>query len=189
QANLDMMQAAGVPLERCAASGRPGGPPCDKNKAWWTEEEYKQRIAAASGRGDPSRQMIEKGEYGRALLSGVTDPSTPQRQTTLIVDPPNGLLPPLTPEGKRLALEMRSGWSLPGESPAYDSPADFDSWDRCITRGMPSSMMPYPYNGGLGCRPVPHQLVLWLETIHHEPVLPTGLRPLSPPGHTYSMGD
>ena len=76
----------------------------------------------------------------------MTDPSTPQRQTTLIVDPPNGLLPALTPEGKRRALEMRSGWSLPGESPAFDSATDFDSWDRCITRGMPSSMMPYRYN-------------------------------------------
>src|SRR5438876_11912723 len=109
QANLNMMQAAGVPLERCAPGGRPGGPPCDANKAWWTEEEYKQRIAAASGRGDPGRQLIEKGEYGRALLSGVTDPSTPQRQTTLIVDPPNGRLPSLTPAGKRRALEMRRG--------------------------------------------------------------------------------
>src|SRR5438128_6962710 len=149
QANLNMMQAAGVPLERCAPGGRSGGPPCDPNKAWWTEEEYKQRIAAASGRGDLGRQLIERGEYGRALLSGVTDPNTPQRQTTLIVDPPNGRLPPLTPEGKRRALEMRSGWSLPGESPAFDSVTDFDSWDRCITRGMPSSMMPYRYNRGV----------------------------------------
>src|SRR5437867_9042187 len=122
QANLNMMQAAGIPLERCANATRFGGPPCDMNKAWWTEEEHKQRIAAASGRGDLGRQLIEKGEYGRALLSGVTDPSTPQRQTTLIVDPSNGLLPALTPEGRRRALEMRSGWSLPGESPAYDSP-------------------------------------------------------------------
>ena len=51
QANLNMMQAAGVPLERCANATRFGGPPCDMNKAWWTEDEYKQRIAAASGRG------------------------------------------------------------------------------------------------------------------------------------------
>ena len=43
QATLNMMQAAGVPLERCANSYRFGGPPCDMNKAWWTEEEYKQR--------------------------------------------------------------------------------------------------------------------------------------------------
>jgi hypothetical protein len=55
QANLNMMQAAGIPLERCANAARFGGPPCDMNKAWWTEDEYKQRVAAASGRGEPDR--------------------------------------------------------------------------------------------------------------------------------------
>ena len=93
QANLNMMQAAGVPLERCANATRFGGAPCDMNKAWLTEEELKERIAIVAGRGDLGRQLIEKGEFGRALLSGVTDPATPQRQTTLIVDPPNGLPP------------------------------------------------------------------------------------------------
>ena len=44
-----MMQAAGVPLERCANAIRFGGPPCDMNKAWWTEEELKQRIATPPG--------------------------------------------------------------------------------------------------------------------------------------------
>src|SRR5215467_7289778 len=63
QATLNMMQAAGVPLERCANATRFGGPPCDMNKAFWTEEEFKQRVATASGRGDPGRQLIEKGEY------------------------------------------------------------------------------------------------------------------------------
>src|SRR3989454_5933152 len=72
QANLNMMQAAGIPLERCANATRFGGPPCDMNKAFWTDAEFKQRVDAASGRGDPGRQLIEKGEYGRALLSGVT---------------------------------------------------------------------------------------------------------------------
>ena len=111
QANLNMMQAAGVPLERCANAVGRGS--CDMNKAWWTEAEYKADIDRRAGRGDPGRQLIEKGEFGRALLSGVTDPSMAQRQTTLIVDPPTGLLPDLTPEGKRRALTMRSGWSLP----------------------------------------------------------------------------
>jgi hypothetical protein len=61
-------------------------------------------LAAAAGRGDLGRELIAKGEFGRALLTGVTDPATPQRQTNLIVDPPNGLLPALTPEAKRRAL-------------------------------------------------------------------------------------
>src|SRR5262249_37269081 len=93
QANLNMMQAAGIPLERCANATRFGGPPCDMNKAWWTEDEFKQRVAAASGRGDPGRQAIEKGEYGRALLSGGTDPGNPQRATTPLVAPPTPTLP------------------------------------------------------------------------------------------------
>jgi len=189
QATLNMMHAAGVPLERCAGGGRPGGPPCDPNKAWWTEEEYKQRIASASGRGDVSRQAAERGEFGRALLSGATDPATPQRQTTLIVDSPNGLLPPLTPEGKRRALEMRSGWSLPGESPAYDSPTDFDSWDRCVTRGMPSSMMPYRYNGGFRIWQAPHVVVFELEMIHNARVIFTDGRPPLPSAHKQYMGE
>ena len=31
QATLNMMQAAGIPLERCANATRFGGPPCDMN--------------------------------------------------------------------------------------------------------------------------------------------------------------
>src|SRR5512134_296204 len=61
RAQLNMMQAAGIPLERCANSYRaalpPGagpvtgpaggvGPPaaCDMNKKWLTDEEYAQRM-------------------------------------------------------------------------------------------------------------------------------------------------
>ena len=176
EATLNMMQSAGIPLERCA-NARYGGPPCDANKVWWTEEEHKQRLDAAAGRGDLGRQLIEKGEFGRALLSGVTDLATPQRQTTLIVDPPNGRLPAITPEGKRLALQMRSGWSLPGESPTYDAATDFDSWDRCITRGMPSSMMPYRYNGGFKIWQAPGIVAFDLEMIHDARIIYTDGRP------------
>src|SRR5690606_41551193 len=39
RANLNMMQAAGVPLERCGNSYRPGAPPCHMQTAWLTEQE------------------------------------------------------------------------------------------------------------------------------------------------------
>ena len=123
QATLNMMQAAGVPLERCANSYRFGGPPCDMNKKWWTDEEYKERLAAARGRGDLGRELIAKGEFGRALLTGVTDPATPQRQTNLIVDPPNGLLPDLTPEAKRRALADGQFVVAAGRGPGVRGPA------------------------------------------------------------------
>ena len=184
-ATLNMMQAAGVPLERCA--GARGG--CDPNKAWRTDAEYKQAIDAAAGRGDRGRDLIAQGNFGAALLAGVTDPATPQRQTTLIVDPPNGQLPALTAEGKRRALLMRSGWSLPGESPSYDGPADFDSWDRCTTRGMPSSMMPYRYNGGFRIWQAPGVVVFELEMIHDARVIFTDGRPPLKAAHKGYMGD
>jgi hypothetical protein len=186
-ATLNMMQAAGVPLERCANAVGRGN--CDMNKAWRTEQEYKQDIDARAGRGDLGRQLIEQGEFGRALLSGVTDPSMAQRQTTLIVDPPSGLLPELTPEGKKRALAMRSGWSLPGESPSYDGPNDFDSWDRCTTRGMPSSMMPYRYNGGFRIWQAPGVVVFELEMIHDARVIFTDGRPPLKSQHKQLMGE
>ena len=188
QATLNMMQAAGVPLERCAGA-RFGGPPCDMNKAWLTEEEYTQRLAAAAGRVDVGRQLIEQGNFGRALLSGVTDPSTPQRQTTLIVDPPDGRLPALTPEGKRRALEMGSSWALPGEDPIYENALDFDFWDNCRSRGMPSSMMPYRYNGGFAIRQAPGVVVFDLEMIHDARVIYTDGRPPLAAPHKQYMGE
>lgn len=189
QATLNMMQASGVPLERCANRYRFGGPPCDMNKRWNTQEEYEQRVAAALGRGDLGRQLIEQGNFGRALLAGVTDPGTPQRQTTLIVDPPNGLLPDLTPEGKRRALTMGSSWALPGEDPVYENPLSFDFWDNCRSRGMPSSMMPYRYNGGFRIMQAPGIVVFDLEMIHDSRVIYTDGRPPLSSAHKQYMGD
>jgi hypothetical protein len=114
------------------------------------------------------------------MLTGLTDPSIPQRQTSLIVDPPTGLLPPLTPEGKRRAALAKSDWALPGETIAFDGPEDFDSWDRCITRGLPSSMMPYRYNGGFSIRQAPGYVIFDLEMIHEARVIPTDGRPPLP---------
>ena len=61
---------------------------------------------------------------------------------------------------------MRSSWALPGEKLTFDWVTDFDSWDRCITRGMPSSMFPYRYNNGLRIMQAPGMVVLDLEMIH-----------------------
>jgi hypothetical protein len=195
-AMLDMMQASRLPLERCAdsypsrllptflfgeRSSEQWQRPCDMDKAWLTKEEYDARVEAWRLSVDASRQALSQGDLGSSLRSGTVDPNIPQRQTNLIVDPPNGLLPALTPEGKRRALQMGSSWALPGENHTYDSAADFDSWDRCITRGMPSSMMPYRYNGGFRILQAPGYVIFQLEMIHEARVIPTdGRTPLAP---------
>jgi hypothetical protein len=173
QATLNMMQASRVPLERCASSYRPGTPPCDMNKKWLTDEEYDERMEAAGLRVDRTLELLEEGDVTAAYRQR-SDPSIPQRQTNLIVDPPNGMLPALTPEAKRVAYEYGSDWALPGEDINFQSQDDFDSWDRCITRGMPSMMMPYRYNGGFKIHQTPGYVIFDIEMIHEARIIPTG---------------
>ena len=191
QAMLNMMQAAGVPLERCRGGGGFGGPaaPCDVNDVWRSEEDYNRMVEQAQGRVDRSRAALEAGDVGASLASGLTDPSIPQRQLSLIMDPPDGQLPTITEEGKRRAKLMRSGWSLPGEEHPFDWATDFDSWDRCITRGMPSSMMPYRYNGGFRISQAPGYVILDLEMIHESRIVPTTDQPAIDPEIKQYMGE
>jgi hypothetical protein len=178
-----------VPLERCAG-GRAGGPPCDPDKAFLTDEEYKARLDAAAGRGDRYAAAMKSGDLGRAFNAGNTDPTAPQRQTSLIVDPPNGHLPAMTEEGKRLASLMRSSWSTSdSEVLTFDSEYDFDTWDRCITRGMPASMFPFRYNNGVQIIQTPGYVVLNLEMIHDARIIPLGNRPALSPKITEWMGE
>jgi hypothetical protein len=203
-AMLDMMQASRLPLERCADSypsrllatflfGERSSPewqtPCDVAKAWLTEEEYEERLEAWQNAIDVSEQALADGNLGLSLRTGAIDPNRPQRQTNLLVDPPNGLLPTVTAEGKRRALEMRSSWALPGENHSYDSAGDFDSWDRCLTRGMPSSMMPYRYNGGFRILQAPGYVIFQLEMIHEARVIPTDGRPSLAPEIKQYLGE
>ena len=172
-----------VPLERCAGFGGRGGtppPPCDQQKAFFTEDEYRARQAATAGRGDRYADAIKAGNLGGAFQAGIVDPTVPQRQTSLIVDPPNGRLPEMTDEGKRLSALMRSSWALPGETPTYDSEFDFDTWDRCITRGMPASMFPFRYNNGVQIIQAPGYVILNMEMIHEARIVPIGGPATSP---------
>jgi hypothetical protein len=184
-----------VPLQRCAGGGRgrPGGPPpspCDPNKAFLSEEEYQSRLGQAATQVDRHAAAIAAGNFGQALQSGVTDPTFPQRQTSLIMDPPDGKLPELTPEGKRLSALMRSSWALnQDEKQTWDAPEDFDTWDRCITRGMPSSMFPFRYNNGVEIMQVPGYVILNMEMIHEARIVPVDGRPAMSPAIKQWMGE
>lgn len=175
-----------VSLQRCAPAfgpPRPGGPPpppCDPHKAFLTEAEFKAVQDRVAKQPDRYKQDVKAGEAGRAFLAGVMDNFTPQRQTSLIMDPPDGKLPEMTAEGKRLSGLMKSSWPLPGEKLEFDSYKDFDSWDRCITRGLPASMFPFRYNNGLQIIQTPGYVVLRMEMIHEARIVRLNAPPVSP---------
>ena len=62
----------------------------------------------------------------------------------LVVDPADGRIPPLTPDAQARIAAMPPARSSFTNGP-WESPADCSLYDRCITRGIPGSMMPAIY--------------------------------------------
>ncbi len=98
----------------------------------------------------------------------------PLTQVALIVDPPDGRLPPRTPDGEAraaAAAEARAGAGRPA------GPEDMGSWVRCITQGLPRLMVPGVYNNGLQIVQSPGHVAIQKEMIHETRVIPTTLQP------------
>ena len=127
-----------------------------------TDEEFAQR------------QEALKRQFAGFVLGAWGEQGGAQRQTSLIVDPKDGSLPALTAEGRRRAPYFRSSW----QNIPWDWVDDFDTWDRCITRGLPPSMLPMQYSNGLQIHQSPGDVVLRVEMIHEARIIPLGKPPL-----------
>jgi catechol 2,3-dioxygenase-like lactoylglutathione lyase family enzyme len=98
----------------------------------------------------------------------------PLTQVAMIVDPPNGRLPSLTPDGEARAAAAADAARNAGR-PA--GPEDMGSWVRCITQGLPRLMMPGVYNNGLQIVQSPGYVAIQKEMIHETRVIPTTPQP------------
>jgi len=96
------------------------------------------------------------------------------KRTSLIVDPPNGRMPPLTPEAQASAAARRAARAERGPA---DSWADRNLWERCITRGLPDGMLPGPYNNNVRLLQTPGYVVILTEMIHDARFVPLDGRP------------
>jgi hypothetical protein len=101
----------------------------------------------------------------------------PPRQTSLIVDPPNGRMPALTPEGqkRRTALAARQTALSPQRPPA--SWEDYDFYIRCISRGLAGSILPSSYDNGTQIVQAPGYVTLLHEKVHEARIIPLDKRP------------
>jgi hypothetical protein len=130
-----------------------------------TDEEF----TAAQKSAEDRNTRFQSGAIPQADAGAAT------RLTSLMVDPPNGRFPELTARGKQLYAQMRGSYKP--EQTVFDTPDDFDSWDRCITRGLPVSMLPRNYNNGIRIMQFPGYVVILLEMAHEARVIPTSPRP------------
>ena len=137
------------------------------DRASLTDAEY-QAARAASAKA--AKGYAAEAAAGKMGSSHWLEPSQvePLRQTSLIVEPANGRIPPMTEAGKARAAAMKSSWS----QKVFDSLDDFNSLDLCITRGLPASMTPFPYNNGVRIFQGPGYVAIQLELVHETRIIP-----------------
>ena len=161
-----------TPLERPAGLGA---------RELLTDEEL-----AAAAAANAQRRIDTGGprEGDPILLQGYNQFWMPRRevsrQTSLIVDPPDGRIPPLTPAGaRREAQAFESSQGVPALDASLrrhsDGPEGRSLWERCLTRGLPR--LPDFYNNNALLLQTPDHVVIQMEMIHETRVIPLDRRP------------
>src|SRR5438132_5025968 len=155
----------GTPLERDRSLG---------TRAVLTEEEFAKRVSFAEEQNEidtaPTVSPNPRIARGGTFVTCEQDPNLcrngvrigppnywdergkPNRQASLVIDPPDGRIPALTPDAQKLVADRNAGRrgrtcaAAPGG--CHDSWEDESLWDRCITRGLTGSILPNGYNTG-----------------------------------------
>jgi hypothetical protein len=151
------------------------------DRLYLTDEEFKAKQASAEAQSKQRASgTLPSAETGAVAI----------RQTSLIVDPPNGQFPALTDYGKQLQAKMNSTYK-PGKDAemSYDGISDFGPWDRCITRGLPVSMLPRNYNNGIRITQSPGFVIITVEMAHEARIIPTTPMPKLDPEIKQWLGE
>jgi hypothetical protein len=108
------------------------------------------------------------------------------RQTSLIIDPPDGKMPAVTTEAEKRRATRDQGTF--GGGP-FDKTEDFTMYDRCITRGIVGSVLPVVYGNGNRIIQAPGQVIISYEMVHDTRVIYTDGRPHLGKGVRQLLGD
>ena len=108
-------------------------------------------------------------------------------RTSLIVDPPDGRIPPLTPEGQQKRAAADAARRRP-----FEGPEDLNHVERCLTYGMPRLSGTNTGAGPLGYYQIvqtPSHIALFLEAIHEARIITLDGRPHTSPSARQWQGD
>jgi len=161
--------------------------PAGEERAFLTDEEMaalnRQRaVSLAAQDAAPVQQYQASGNVGAYasywLDSGDTVLST--GQTSLVVDPPSGRAPV-----KQWALDAKA-YNLANEGDHYQH---LSVWDRCISRGVPGSMLPAGYNNVYRIVQTPDHIAIQHEMIHDVRIIPFSDQPHISSNIRQWMGD
>jgi hypothetical protein len=106
-------------------------------------------------------------------------------RTSLLVDPPDGRIP-MTKAGIQRLVERENARAHRGEA---DSWLDRNSWERCISRAMPTAMIPNLYNNYYQVFQTPTHVAILIEMIHDVRIIPLDGRAHFPGSVRRWLGD
>ena len=153
-----------------------------QGQAFLTNEEaaaFAARAAQreADGESRPTAQQTAGQRTGYATSVWFeTTHSLSDNRTSLLVDQEDGRLPPLTPEGQKIAQQQAEGAKL---RPA-DDPEDRGAYERCISRGLPGVMMPGFYNHNYQIIQTKDYVVISVEMIYDARIVLSTARQSDP---------
>ncbi|HLG59340.1 MAG TPA: hypothetical protein VI485_28635 [Vicinamibacterales bacterium] len=143
-------------------------------KAFFTPEEAvafeKQRVQQTNA--DRPLRAGEVGAYNDAFFERGTR-GVKSRRTSLVIDPPDGRIPALTPEAqKKVDARQQEATLHPADRPE-------DRWltERCILFGATVPMLPEPYNNNYQIIQTPGYVTIFVEMNHDVRVIPVDGRP------------
>ncbi|MDX1563581.1 MAG: hypothetical protein R3305_11675, partial [Gammaproteobacteria bacterium] len=154
-----------------------------------TAEEFQQRATGGPGGLVAMRGGEEFEGNARLQLSALDSGETGTRTfgyTSYLIDPPNGRLPELTAEGRRLQAARRGGGGQ-ANGPFFTM-EDFSYYDRCITRGVLGSIMPSLYGDAMRIVQSPTEVAISYEMLHDTRIIPLDGSPPADPAVRQYMG-
>ena len=108
-------------------------------------------------------------------------------RTSVIVDPPNGKLPPVTSEGQKRAADRAAERKKQGAQ--YDQVQNIPIGSRCVWMNAGPPMLPPGYNPAYEIVQSPGYVTIAIEMLHETRVIPLDGRPHAPSTVRSWLGD
>jgi hypothetical protein len=159
-----------------------------------TPQELDQLIAERAVRAELTAQTIggtADNDTGAGPPHWYENYNARNSRAWMISDPPDGQIPATTEEARQRAAAVRAA-RRGGDGyyvGPFDSARDFTLYVRCITRGVPGSMMPAIYGNSYDITQGPGYVAIRYEMVHETRIIPLDNRPRLSDAHKHYMGD
>ena len=174
----------GVPFERPVQFG---------TRQLLTDAEYADRLKQVDLRDKGDLDAIDvltgRVEMPTAPVPHWREQGTTSRRTSLVIDPPEGRLPPRVPGAKPFPPLQTCGGLLTGDP--CDAAEDYGLGVRCIVHGagFPEAIFPTVYDANIRILQGPGYVAITYELIHDTRIIPLDGRPHVSPRIGMYIGD